>query len=62
MSLSLQIQSLLDPSHKRSLDIASYFVQGSSREEEGVLPEVPVSGLRRKTGGGGKRRTGRANK
>ena len=54
-----KVLSLLDPAHKRSPDIASYFLSsgGSSGGDvdDGMLPEVPVAGLR---GGRGRGRRG----
>ena len=54
-----KVLSQLDPTHKRSPDIASYFLSsgGSSRGDvdDGMLPEVPVAGLR---GGRGRGRRG----
>ena len=54
---------LLDPSHKQSPDILSYFTQSHKRRgpsgsegegegEEGVLGELPVEGLKRRRRGG----------
>lgn len=54
-----KVLSLLDPTHKCSPDIASYFLSsgGSSGGDvdDGMLPEVPVAGLR---GGRGRGRRG----
>ena len=58
-----KVLSLLDPTHKRSPDIVSYFLSsgGSSGGDvdDGMLPEVPVAGLRQQGGRGRGRRGGR---
>ena len=58
-----KVLSLLDPAHKCSPDIASYFLSsgGSSGGDvdDGMLPEVPVAGLRQQGGRGRGRRGGR---
>ena len=51
-----KVLSLLDPAHKRSPDIASYFLppggSGGADIDDGALPEVPVAGLRQQGGRG----------
>ena len=55
-----KVLSLLDPTHKRSPDIASYFLSsggnGGGDVDDGMLPEVPVAGLRQQGGRGRGRR------
>jgi len=61
-----QVLSVLDPAHKRSLDIASYFCESGGRDlvddNDGVLPEVPLAGLRQRGGRKGGRGKGARSK
>ncbi len=73
-NIPLQILTQLDPTHTRSLDIASYFQLckdqtqgrrdrgGGEEQEEGgegeLLPQVPVAGLKKSLSRRGKKKTG----
>lgn len=60
---------LLDPGHKQSLDVLSYFLPPRKRESssssgegeggDGPLADLPVDGLKRRRGGGGRGGRGR---
>ena len=66
VTLLQQVLSVLDPAHKRSPDIASYFCQSGGRDlvddNDGVLPEVPLAGLRQRGGRKGGRGRGARSK
>jgi len=61
-----KVLSVLAPAHKRSPDIASYFCQSGGKDivddNDGVLPEVPLAGLRQRGGRKGGRCRGARSK